>query len=312
MLSRVADTIYWLGRYMERTQAMLQVIRVNYIASQDEQHFWGWKPLLHTYGDLTPEEMKALKHDTSGAVNHLIFDRHNGASVANNIVQARENARAVQDNITKEMWQGLNDYYHATRQPELAQQVQHEDPVSGIDFLLKQGLLFAGTVQHTMPRDEGYVFLMLGRFLERALQTADIVRMAQLAFSAPAGPHGMGAPELRYLLYGLYGYELYSKTYRGTITPNNVLQIILFNEDFPHSLSYALCQLQRYCERLRHRSLPASFERVQYLIGRTKSKVAYSKVSADDAEGLGQFLAETRQELLEIAAALNINYFGNS
>jgi uncharacterized alpha-E superfamily protein len=312
MLSRVADTIYWLARYMERTQSMLQVIRVTYIASQDEQHFWGWKPMLYTYGDLTRAEISELKFDTAKALDHLIFDKHNAVSVTNNIVLARENARAVQDNITKEVWQGLNDYYHAIRQPELAQQVKHEDPISGIDFLLKQGLLFAGTVQHTMPRDEGYVFLTLGKFLERAIQTTDIVRITQPSFMAPTGPHGMSAPELRYLLYALYGYELYTKTNRGNINPASVLQLIVYNEDFPHSLTYCLGQLLRYCERLRHRSLSASFEQVHYLIGKTKNNVAYSSLRADSPDELTKFLAQTRSELLDIAAALNTYYFGNS
>ena len=189
MLSRVADTIYWLARYLERSQCMLQVLRINYIASQDEQAFEGWKPLLYTYGDLTEEGISGVATDTAQVLSHLIFDRENAVSVYSNIVQGRENARAVQDHITKEVWLSLNDYYHIIRQEEVARQVQVEDPVSGIDYLLKQGLLFAGTVQHTMPRDEGYVFLSMGKFLERALQTTDIVRLKQEAFSRATKPH---------------------------------------------------------------------------------------------------------------------------
>lgn len=115
MLSRVADTIYWLARYMERTQAMLQVIRIQYIASQDEPQYGGWQPLLYTYGDLTDKEIAKRAPHTPQVLYHLVFDRENAASVYHNIVRGRENARAVQDHITKEVWQSLNDYYHLIR-----------------------------------------------------------------------------------------------------------------------------------------------------------------------------------------------------
>ncbi|WP_210521772.1 alpha-E domain-containing protein [Hymenobacter terricola] len=311
MLSRVADTIYWLARYLERSQAMLQVLRINYIASQDEQAFEGWKPLLYTYGDLTEEEVTATAADTALVLGHLIFDRENAVSVYNNIVQGRENARAVQDHITKEVWLSLNDYYHVIRQDEVARQVQVEDPVSGIDFLIKQGLLFAGTVQHTMPRDEGYVFLSMGKFLERALQTTDIMRLKREAFSPATEPH-QSASALRYLLYALFGYELYTKTYKGVITPENVLEMLVYDEDFPHSLAYSLAQLVRYCERLRDDSLPESYDHLHFLIGKAKNNVAYSSLTAIDGPALEQFLKQTRGELLDIAAALNTYYFGNS
>ncbi|GAB3581999.1 alpha-E domain-containing protein [Hymenobacter daeguensis] len=311
MLSRVADTIYWLARYLERSQAMLQVLRINYIASQDEQAFEGWKPLLYTYGDLTEEETTATAADTAQVLHHLIFDRENAVSVYNNIVQSRENARAVQDHITKEVWLGLNDYYHAIRQDEVARQVQVEDPVSGIDFLLKHGLLIAGTVQHTMPRDEGYVFLSMGKYLERALQTADIMRLKREAFS-PATEAHQSAAGLRYLLYALFGYELCTKTYKGVITPENVLEMLVYDEDFPHSLAYSLGQLQRYCERLRDRSLPESYDHLHFLIGKARNTATYSTLKADDAPALARFLQQTRGELFDIAAALNTYYFGNS
>ncbi|MBO2012416.1 alpha-E domain-containing protein [Hymenobacter negativus] len=311
MLSRVADTIYWLARYLERSQAMLQVLRINYIASQDEQAFEGWRPLLYTYGDLTEEEITATVGDTAQVLGHLIFDRDNAVSVYNNIVQGRENARAVQDHITKEVWLSLNDYYHAIRQEDVARLVQVEDPVSGIDFLFKQGLLFAGTVQHTMPRDEGYVFLSMGKYLERALQTADIMRLKQEAFAPNTEPHHSAAG-LRYLLYALFGYELYTKTYKGVITPENVLEMLVYDEDFPHSLAYSLGQLQRYCERLRDQSLPESYDHLHFLIGKAKNNVAYSSFQARNGPALAQFLQQTRSELFEVAGALNTHYFGNS
>ena len=306
MLSRVAETIYWLGRYMERTQVMLQTIRIQYIASQDEPNYWGWQPLLGTYGDLSDKELAKRAPHTPQVLYHLLFDRDNAASVYRNIVQGRENARAVQDHITKEVWQCLNDYYHLIRHDALAHQTLGEDPVSGLDNLLQQSILYVGTVQNTMPRDEGYIFLKLGKFLERALQTVDLLRLNQHLFAREpeAGNH-----ELRYLLYSLLGYELYLKTYQGQLDATSVLELVLYNPDFPHSLLYSLGQLLRYCERLKDKSRPESYEQLRFLIGKARTTVAYSTLQAQQDGALGSFLGQVRGELLDITAALSTSYF---
>src|SRR4051812_40905567 len=118
MLSRVAETIFWLGRYMERTSGMLQVIRTNYISSQDSISDFSWKPVLQLYGELHAEEVEKIETNSPKVLEYLVLDRENGASAYNNIRQSRENARAIQDHITKEVWQCLNDFYHFIRDPQ--------------------------------------------------------------------------------------------------------------------------------------------------------------------------------------------------
>lgn len=162
-----------------------------------------------------------------------------------------------------------------------------------------------------MPRDEGYLFLKLGKFLERALQTVEMLRLNQNAFEADAEP-GASGHELRYLLYGLLGYELYVKTYQGHLDADSVLELVLYNADFPHSLLYSLGQLLRYCERLKDKSRPESYEQLRFLIGKARTSVAYSTLHAHRQAGaLAQFLNQVKSELLEIAAALSTLYFGN-
>src|SRR3954447_26170493 len=155
MLSRVADTIYWMGRYMERTHGMLHVLRTNYISSQDSLNDFSWKPLLSNYtSNLTSDEITGSEKDSQKVFQSLIWDKMNDASAYNNITQARENARAIQDHITKEVWQCLNNYYHFIREPEIKEQVRFGDPVTAIDQLMRFGLLFTGTIKNTMTRDE--------------------------------------------------------------------------------------------------------------------------------------------------------------
>jgi len=311
MLSRVADSVFWMARYMERTNGMLRILRTNYISSQDEVKDFSWKTLLRNYSDATPEEVKAIGNQSVKVLEHLFLDKNNGASVFNNITRARENARAVQDHITKEVWQCLNDYYHLIRDKEIHAQVKQGDPVTALDSLIYHGMLYHGTVDITMARGEGFNYLNIGKFLERAILSTDMlnIKLTELNYDLQ---HKVEVTALRYLLYSLSGYELYLKTHRGNFQADYVLEQVIHNENFPHSIAYCLKQLFRYFERLETESLPESYKHLEFLIGRTMNVVKYSNIKLSDSDGLKKFLQQTRQELLEIAAALDQYYFGNS
>lgn len=311
MLSRVADSVFWMARYMERTNGTLRLLRTNYVSSQDEVKDFSWQPLLRNYSDAPAIEIAAIGNDSPKVIEHILLDRNNGASVFNNITRARENARAVQDHITKEVWQCLNDYYHLIRDNQIHQQVEYGDPVTALDTLIHHGMLYHGTVDVTMARGEGFNYLNIGKFLERAILSADMlnIKLTELDYNLQ---QPVEAPALRYLLYSLSGYELYLKTHRGNFQVDHVLQQILYNESFPHSVSYCLKQMLRYFERLETESLPESYKQLEFLIGRAMNNVKYSIIKHSDSEGFRNFLHQTRQELIGIAAAFNQYYFGNS
>ncbi len=311
MLSRVADSVFWLARYMERTNGMLRILRTNYISSQDEVKDFSWQTLLHNYSDAPLEELNIIGNQSVKVLEHLLLDKNNGASVYNNITRARENARAVQDHITKEVWQCLNDYYHLIRNQQIHEQVLHGDPVTAMDSLIHQGMLYHGIVDITMARGEGFTYLNIGKFLERAILSVDMlnIKLTELNYNLQ---HPVEVPALRYLLYSLSGYELYLKTHRGNFQADYVLQQILYNENFPHSLIYCLKQIFRYFERLEGESLPESYKKLEFLIGRSMNNVKYSSVNTADSDGLKTFLQQTRKELVSIAAAFSQYYFGNS
>ncbi len=311
MLSRVADTIYWLGRYMERTNGMLQAIRTQYISSQDEANDHVWQPLLKIYGDLKEGEISSIDQHSPTVLEYLIFSQENSASAFNNIMQSRENARSIQDNITREVWQCLNDYYHFIRNDDLVKQVRYGDPISAIDMLLTHGLLFTGTVDNTMTRGEGFTYLNIGKFLERAIHSADTTRLKMAEISKSKNISAEAA-DLRYLLYTLFGFEVYLKTYKGNFTVENVLELIMYNPDFPHSVLYSLERLYKYFERLRSSSLVESYEQLEFLIGKTMNSIKYSNVHTSDLSNVDKFLFKTRIDLFDIAGSFNKHYFGNT
>jgi uncharacterized alpha-E superfamily protein len=309
MLSRVANSIFWMSRYIDRTSGMLRLLRTNYVSSQDEVKNFSWKSVLRLYSDVSPSQTEMIEHYSSRVLDHLVLDTNNTLSVSNNIYCARENARAVQDHISKEVWQCLNEYHLLVRDQQIHNQIKYGDPVTAFDSLIRHGMLYYGTVDTTMARGEGFNYLHIGRFLERAILSIDMLnaRLTELDYNLQ---QPMEAPALRYLLYSLAGYELYLKTYRGKIATEFVVEQILYNVDFSHSVLYCLQQLSRYFEGLKAESLPENYREVEFQIGKCRNNIRYSNMQQADAVTLKRFLEQTRNEIFSIATAFNQFYFG--
>lgn len=305
MLSRVADAVFWTARYMERTDNILRALRTNYIASQDDISEFDWQPWVRLYG---PPEQTSVIEITSyrDVINYLILSRQHDASVFSYIVRARENGRSIQDFITKELWQCLNDYYHLIRDPHTVQLLLHDDPVTAMDNLLRESTFFYGTVDTTMGRGEGYTFLNLGKFIERALQSLDLLSMQLEAL--PKGT--TESVQWKYLLYSLSGYEFHGKYYKNSLQTNDVINQVLFNIQFPHSVLYSLIQTERYFKRLEPNSQPDHFKEIEYSVGKVVNDLKYSSVHATEIQDLQEFFKRTREQVITIGQKLATLYFG--
>jgi len=299
-----------MSRYIERTNGMLRLLRTNYISSQDEVNNFSWRSVLRLYSDVSPVQTEMIEMQSSRVLDHLVLDFNNTSSVCNNIYKARENARAVQDHISKEVWQCLNDYHHLVRDSVIHNQIKYGDPVTAFDNLIRHGMLYYGTVDTTMARGEGFNYLHVGRFLERAILSIDMLnaRLTELGYNLQ---QPIEAPALRYLLYSLSGYELYLKTYRGKMATSSVVEQILYNPNFSHSVLYCLQQLTRFFERLQGESLPENYREVEFQIGKSRNNIRYSNMQEADSVTLKSFLEKTRNEIFTIDTAFNKYYFGN-
>jgi uncharacterized alpha-E superfamily protein len=307
MLSRVADSLYWMSRYMERTDGILRMLKINYASSQDDLHDFSWAPVLEIFTYLEDEQYSVIGNDSRTVLQYMVTDKENPNSVYNIVTKARENARSVQDHITKELWQCLNDFYHTVRDENLVDWLDRDDPISVLDILIKQGLLYYGTIDITMSRGEGYAFINLGKFIERATQSADIldVKFSDVNYDITTAD----TTYWKYLLMSIAGYELYLKTYRSGFEARNVVELIVLNRDFPRSVLYSINQLMRYFIRLRSDRNADSYHQIEFLIGKLKSKINYSTTDSILKQGLHEYLEEVKTDLNEIGVALNQNYF---
>jgi len=307
MLSRVADAVFWMARYMERTDNILRVLRTSYIASQDEMQDFDWQLWVDGLGaqaNQTPAKVSNYRE----ALNHLILSKDNDTSVLTNIVRARENARSVQDYITKEVWQCINEYYHQIRDPKTEYLLLKNDPVTAFDTLQRETILFYGTVDITMNRGEGYVFLNIGKYIERLLRSLDILELKMTEMERG----GNEAMHWKYLLYSLSGYEFHSKHYKNALHMDEVIFQIFLDVQFPHSVLYSLLQVERYFKRLEQISLPENYKEMEFLLGRSISNLRYASKHNAGTEEIKSWILQTKTEVKGIGQKLANLYFGYS
>lgn len=310
MLSRVADGMFWLNRYMERTAGMLLTLNTSYILSFDKEinDFQGYKPLLEYYTNLSQDKIHAIQYDTTYVLKYIICDNQNDNSVKNLVVKARENARGSQDKITKELWEHINSMYHYMNSPELPKKLETSDALHVITKLNKDLLLYNGILQVTMPRGLGWCFSSIGKHIERCLQT---ISMTQ-AYFAPINYNLEGEEDLIYwrrLLFSLSGYELYLKSYSNIPHNRKVVQQMIFNKDFAHSVIYTLDLINTYLDSLIKDNDLSETRTLLNQFGRLKSYVAYTDYQHLTNQELEDVLKNTKNQLIQFSTDFSKLFF---
>jgi uncharacterized alpha-E superfamily protein len=311
MLSRVAASFYWLSRYIERSDGILRMLKINYASSQDSVAGFTWEPVIRIFSGPDAELMEKLGNDSRAVLKYMVTDKDNHNSILNIITLARENARSVQEHIPKDLWQCLNEYYHTVKEPKIAAGLKKDDPIGVLDILIKQVMLYYGTAEITMERGQGRSFMNIGKYLERAIQSIDILDVKY----GPLNNNPNLLTDITYwkhLLMSIGGYELYQKTYRDGLEAQNVLELIILNNDFPRSVIYSVNSIQRYFDRLKNNSNVNDYREISFHIGRLQSSIKYSSVKSIGQEGLHQYLIRVKEDLYQIGNALNEYYFANS
>ncbi len=311
MLSRVAASFYWLSRYIERSDGILRMLKINYASSQDSIQGFTWEPVIRIFSGSDDELIERLKNDSRKVINYMVTDKDNGNSILSIITLARENARGVQEHIPTDLWQCLNEYYHTVKENSLTGSIKKDDPISVLDVLIKQVMLYYGTAEVTMERGPGRAFMNIGKYLERAIQSIDIL-------DAKFGSINNN-PDLltdttywKHLLLSIGGYELYLKTYRDGIEAQNVLEQVILNNDFPRSVIYSVNNIQRYFDRLKIDSSMTDYQDLSFQIGKLQSHIKYSSLKGIQGDGLHVFLTQIKDQLYHIGNLLNERYFANS
>ncbi len=309
MLSRIAESLFWMNRYVERAEGMLRMLKINFVTSLDknEAYQYNWSPVLQIFTELNPTEIEKIKDDTNAALLFMITDKSNPNSIRSIITKARENARGVQDHITKEVWESINEYYQKVSSKRIEELLESGEQLYTISSLIDQSLYFYGVSEVTMPRGEGWNFMNIGKFIERAIQTADIldIKFNDIEYDLN---NPMDIPYWKNLLLSVSGYEYYMKTYHTGLQTQNVLDMIIMNTNFPRSILYSVKKISHIMEKIGHERTDGDIQ-LEKNIGRLRSRIEYSDLESISKVGLHQYLDEIIDDVFIFSDKLSKVYF---
>lgn len=313
MLSRVADSIYWLSRYTERADNIARFVDVNLRLALDLPAEAGeqWLPLVSITADRPLFEARYGEADRANVIEFLTLDEANPNSIVRCLTAARDNARSVREAISSEMWEQLNRFYHLSRS-EPFRHLAITDPYTFFSRIRQEALLFAGTVDATMSHDEGWHFARLGRELERADKSSRLLDVKYFLLLPSVADVGTPMDDLQWsaLLRSASGLEAYRKRH-GRIRPERVAEFLMLDRAFPRSILHCLLSAQESI-RILSGSLQGvgalgggSFQNpAEQLLGRLTARLNYAAIGEIVAGGLHEFLDRLQARLNEIGQAI--------
>jgi uncharacterized alpha-E superfamily protein len=282
MLSRVADSLYWMSRYIERAEHTTRLLDVNLNLMLDESATSAdrrWQRMLHALGN--PKSV-VWSGDPFALTHSLLFDTGNKASILSCIIAARENSRHVREQISTEQWHRINSLYLQVTRPELqlAALASSEQPTEFLQQVMEGVHQFQGVSDSTMSHGEGWQFIQVGRYIERASATALLLEAyhADLWSQPDRIPEGNEYLEWMGLLRSATAFEAYCKVYTADLTPDRILEFLLLDAEFPHSLRFAIDNLQHALETIEGESGRSRAEPLRRLSGRLQAMLSYSSV----------------------------------
>ena len=315
MLSRVADSLYWMSRYIERAENIARILDVNMNLLLDlpnvkpEQVCRYWQALITTNGDDEEFSTRHKQADAMNVTNFLTFDAQNANSIVSSIRSARENARTVREQISSEMWEQLNRLYlfvrdHQTR--DVLREGSH-----GFYQAIKEGSqTFQGITDATMTHGEGWEFIRGGKFLERADKTTRIldVKYFLLNASAAEGNGSVDAVEWMSVLKSCSALEAYRKLYSAAVQPQTVVEFLLLDDVFPRSVKFSIAQIAEALFNVTPVRRSRFANDAQKLAGRLRAQMEYSSVDDAFQHGLHQYLDDLQVRFNAIGEAIHRSY----
>jgi uncharacterized alpha-E superfamily protein len=300
MLSRVADSIYWMNRFIERAENVSRFLDVNLNMLLDmpagiQQQ---WEPLVITTGDHQFFEKHYGEATAEHVIQFLVFDRNYPNSILSCLQRARENARSVREVISSEMWEQVNAFFIMVS--GASRDLALPDLTHLLNEVKLSSHLFAGVMDATMSHGEGWHFGHMGRFLERADKTSRILDVKYFVLLPSTEDVGTPVDELGWmaLLKSASAYEMYRKrSMLHRITPGEVASFLILDAEFPRSIRFCLFQLERSLHQITGTPFGMWRNPVERTIGKLRSELEYVTIEEIVSRGMHEFLDRLQQQM---------------
>jgi uncharacterized alpha-E superfamily protein len=299
MLARVADSLYWIGRYVERAEHMcrLSEVMLNATLDRTEAATQVARIALAAVGDHDAAKAAA----PYAAATALVLDREDAGSITTSLSRARENARQVRDQITTETWERLNLIYLRMTGPDAAKAFADGSSAFLHDTIADLHL-FKGAADATMSHGEGWRFLLLGVYLERAQL---IGRLLEVCFGDTRRGPLTDHVALTSLLRMSCALEPYLRRYTADIQPRLILEFLLFDEDFPRSIRFSTARIEEHLAVSVRNVQVAGHAAPERLAGRLKARLQYADVNDLERTGASALLGTVLDECASIHQAIH-------
>jgi uncharacterized alpha-E superfamily protein len=310
LLSRVADSVYWMARYMERAENVARFARVNLHLRIDlpQGDVNGWQALIDTSGDASAFLEKYGDATPQRVIEFLVFDTQNRNSILSCVRAARENARSVRETISSEMWEAINSFHLM-----LFNGSSRPTPDSLPEFfehVHRSCHLFHGVTDSTMSHNEAWHFGRLGRELERADKTTRLLDVKYFILLPSASDVGTPYDDIQWsaVLKSVSGFEMYRKAH-GRINPVRIVEFLLLDGDFPRSVRHCVAAGDQSLHIVTGRPAGSFSCSSEQRMGLLRSELDYAQVEAILADGLHEFLDGLQAKMNRIDECILEDFF---
>ena len=308
MLSRTADHLFWLARYIERAENIARLLDITWqtsLAPQSaESASRNWQAAL-LCNDLLPAYLKT--YDEVSAENVLafmVFDSHNPSSIFSCLKAARENAHTVRGTLTSEMWETINSTW--LEMSNVSKRKLQDEEFSGFfEWVKTRSSLSRGVTFGTMLHDDAFCFIRLGTYLERADNTARLLDVKYYLI-AEGEPVGIAADYYQWgaLLRSVSAFEIYRRVYRDSVLPNKVAELLIVNSELPRSLTTCMTEV----ESMLHKLSNQNSHETQRLAGQLSAQLRYVKIEEILEEGLHPYLEKFQNRIYDLGMRISHDF----
>src|SRR5262245_2499095 len=310
MLSRVAESLYWMSRYLERAEDVARIIAVNFQALLDApaaSQALAWEPMIAITGDRDLFEVAFDTFSAQTVTAFLVRHPDNPNAILPCIERARENARTVRDQISREMWEQINRLYHLAHGANVTAIVRN--PYDFFNDIRNGSHLFQGVTDATMAHSEGWEFIQAGKFLERADKTVRILDVKYHALSADEAGEGASLASLQWiaLLTSCSAFEPYRQTH-PQLQSWRVAHFLLLDRAFPRSVAFCLEQTRGALRRISGSPADRPANAAERVIGRLSAELTYLDIR-EALMDLHSYLDELERRINDVGDAIAQSYF---
>lgn len=309
MLSRVADSAYWMGRYIERAENIARFIDVNQHLALDDFAAGQWAPLVAITGDQALFDARYEAPSRSNVLRFLTVDADYPNSILSCVRSARENARTIREIISVDMWEEINQFYHFVER-WAKEPMMLLNPHAFLVHVRRASNTIEGITNGTMSHGEAWNFVQTARMLERADKTSRILDVKYFILLPDVRDVGSPIDTIQWaaLLKSASALHMYRRRH-GRISPENVAEFLLLDRYFPRSVHFCLLQAEQSLREVSGSSREAFSNRAEQLLGRLRSELDYMHVRDVFARGMHEFIDDLQSRLNQIGDAITETFF---